>query len=429
MTNPARNSLTRFLRPALVAVGVATALAACSDALGPIDLIEQLPRDLTVIETEVIEHSNAFGLELLREVVAEDERANIVLSPFSASMALGMTLNGANGNTFDAMRSTLGFGSLDQAEINEAYRGLTELLTELDPTVRFDVANSIWANQDVAFHETFFDAVSAAFGAQTESRDFSDSATLDAINDWVDSNTDGKIDTILDGLDPSLVMLLVNAIYFEGAWTDEFDPDDTARRDFQRADGTTVQVDMMSIGDIELPLGGGIDFSAAELPYGGEAFSMLLVMPADVRDFTATLDEAKWNEIVSSLNVVEIDQLSLPKFELSYDTYLNDALREMGMDVAFRPGADFTRLSPIGDQLCIDFVRQKTFIEVDERGTRAAAATAVGIGPVSFTGFIADRPFIFAIRERLTDTILFMGIVGDPTAEDPGPEPFMGTCG
>jgi len=162
----------------------------------------------------------------------------------------------------------------------------------------------------VAFHQAFFDAVSAAFGAQTESRDFSDGATLEAINNWVDSNTNGKIERILEELDPGLVMLLINAIYFEGAWTEEFDPDDTARRDFFREDGTTVEVDMMSISDIEVGLGGGVDFSAAELPYGGEAFSMLLVMPEDARDFATTLDQAKWDEIVSSLNPIEVDQLS-----------------------------------------------------------------------------------------------------------------------
>lgn len=404
-------------------------LAACSDALGPIDLIDQLPRELTVVEAEVIAKSNAFGIELLREVIDDDNRENVVLSPFSASMALGMTLNGTDGTTFDAMRSTLGFAGLSRSEINEAYRSLTELLTTLDPSVRFDVANSIWANEDVDFHQSFFDTVAEAFAARTESRDFADGATVEAINDWVDESTDGKIDSIVEQLDPALVMLLVNAIYFEGAWTTQFDPDDTSRRDFFLDDESTVQVDMMSATDVEVGVGGGSDFAAAELPYGGEAFSMLLVVPDDARAFVATLDEAKWNSIVGSLDPTTLDQLSLPKFELSYDTYLNDALREMGMDVAFRPGADFTRMSPIGDQLCIDFVRQKTFIEVDEAGTKAAAVTGVGVGVTSFNGFVVDRPFLFAIRERLSGTILFTGLVGDPTAEDPGPEPYSSSCG
>lgn len=417
----------------LTAVGaLPLLLVSCSDALGPDgggEPITTLPRELTVVEAELIEQSNAFGLDLFGEVVARDARPNIVLSPFSASMALGMTLNGAAAGTFDAMRTTLGFEGLEQDEINAAYRALIDLLTQLDPAVRFDVANSIWANKDVAFHQAFFDAVREAFDASTESRDFASAATLAAINAWVSDNTDGLIDTILDTLDPGLVMLLINAIYFEGTWTYEFDPDDTARAPFTRADGSRVDVDMMSMRNVELPLGGGQDYAAVELPYGGEAFSMLVVVPhGDARAFVAGLDARAWSDIVAGLGRSEVDLVSLPKFELSFDAYLNDALEDMGMGVAFRPGADFTRLSPIGDQLCIDFVRQKTFIDVDERGTKAAAATAVGVGTVSFTGLIVDRPFVFAIRERLSGTVIFVGLVGDPSAHDPGPEPFASEC-
>lgn len=419
-------------RTILSGVALATVLSAgCGeDLLGPGELIDELPRELTVLETQLIERSNAFGLELLAEVVADDDRANVVLSPLSASMALGMTLNGAEGTTFEAMRSTLGFADMTQAEINEAYSSLVTLLTELDPVVRFDIANAIWANDDVHIDDDFLEAVRDAFGAQTESRDFSAPGTLEDINQWVSDQTDGEIDSILDALDPALVMLLVNAIYFDGSWTHQFDPADTQDASFTTEDGSTVTVEMMSIANTEFPLGGGIDYAAAELPYGGEAFSMLVAVPNDdPRDFAASLDEAKWNEIVGSLSPIEVDALSIPKFELSYDAYLNDALRAMGMDIAFQPGADFTGLSPIGNQLCIDFVRQKTFIEVDERGTRAAAVTGVGIGPTSFLGLIVDRPFVFAIRERLSGTIVFTGFVSDPTAEDPGPEPFEKTCG
>lgn len=417
-------------RALTLGLGAALTLAACGDdILGPGDPILELPRELTVLETAMIEESNAFGLELLGQVVSEDSRPNIVLSPLSASMALGMTMNGTDGTTFDAMRSTLGFGDLSQSEINEAYAGLIELLTTLDPAVEFNIANSIWANEDVEILQSFLSAVRDAFGAQTESRDFADAATLQAINDWVDDNTDGAIESILDSLDPQLVMLLINAIYFDGAWTNEFDSDDTTTRSFQREDASLVNVEMMSIADVEFPLGFGTDFAAVELPYGGGAFSMLVVVPADEpREFAASLDQAKWSQILESLSPVEVDGISIPKFELSYDTYLNDALREMGMDVAFQPGADFTRLSPIGNQLCIDFVRQKTFIQVDERGTKAAAVTAVGIGPTSFIGLSADRPFVFAIRERFSGTILFTGFITDPTATDPGPEPYEKTC-
>ena len=418
------------MRSSLLAA--ALVCAACSDAVGPgVEQITELPRALTTSEQAVIAASNVFGLDLAARVAAADTRPNVVLSPLSASMALGMTLNGADGATFDAMRGALGFGSLTQAEINASYRGLIDLLTDLDPNVRFEIANAIWANEGVPFHQAFFDAVAAAFDASSESRDFADPATLAAINAWVEDHTDGLIDTIVEQLDPALVMLLVNAIYFDGAWTTQFDPQDTRTQLFTRENASTVNVDMMSLTDVEVPVGFGATYAAVELPYGGQAFSMVLVLPhsgTSARDFLATLDAGAWDALTAGLAPRNFDLLSMPKFTLTYDAFLNDALQAMGMDPAFKPGADFTRMSPIGDQLCIDFVRQKTFIEVDERGTRAAAVTAVGVGVVSFSGFVVDRPFVFAIRERLSGTILFIGVVGDPTAQDPGPESFTSDC-
>ena len=302
----------------------------------------------------------------------------------------------------------------------------------LDPEVRFDIANAIWARQGVPFHDAFFAAVGAAFDARVESRDFGDPATVAAINAWVEERTGGLIESIVDQLDPALVMLLVNAIYFDGAWTTRFDPADTRRQPFTRPDDSTVQVDMMTLNDVEVPVGGGEGFAAVELPYGGEAFSLIVAVPeggGSARDLAASLDEAAWDAMTETLAVRELAVLGLPKFTLTYDAFLNDALRAMGMDVAFRPGADFTRMSPLGDQMCISFVRQKSFIEVDERGTRAAAVTAVGVGVTSLPpSMIVDRPFVFAIRERLSGTILFVGLVEDPTATGPGPEPVASDC-
>lgn len=418
-----RHRVFRALAPAL-------ALVACGDPTGPgAEPITELPRALTVQEQAVIRQGNAFGLELVREMVRRDERPNVVLSPLSASMALGMTLNGAAGTTFDAMRSTLGFGALGQEEINEAYRTLMELLTDLDPQVRFDIANSVWTNRDVPFHDAFTQAVRAAFDARVESRDFADPATLSAINGWVSDSTEGLIERILDGLDPEMAAILINAIYFDGAWTTQFDPDDTRPHDFRPADGSTVRVDMMNLDAVKVPMGGGPDYQAVELPYGGGAFGMVVVVPSgDARAFAADLDEARWESILGGLQVREADQISIPRLTIAFDGYLNEPLKAMGMGEAFHPGADFSRMSPIGDRLCIDFVRQKTFIEVDERGTKAAAVTAVGIRPTSFNGLIADRPFLFAIRERLSGTLLFVGVVGDPTHEDSGPDDLASTC-
>lgn len=433
--------MTTPRRACLVSVCIALALAACgsggADDAGPGPRqpaqakLTELPRPLDASEAAVIEASNGFGLELAARVAAADRRANVTLSPLSASLALGMALNGANGATYDAMRATLGLDTLSQEQINAAYRNLLELLDDLDPDVRLEIANAIWANDAVPFHAAFLQTVSAAFDAQAESRPFDDPATLAAVNTWVETRTNGTIDSIVDALDPALVMLLVNAIYFEGRWTTEFDPEDTRRQPFMREDGSSVEVDMMSLSNIEVARTAGPSYAAVELPYGGEAFSMVIVLPSSgtsARDWLAQLDTDGWAALTAGLTPDRLDLLSVPRFLLTHDSYLNAALQAMGMEPAFRPGADFTRLSPVGEQLCLDYVRQKTFVEVDERGTRAAAATAVGIGVVSFTGFVADRPFVFVIRERLSGTVLFVGLVGDPTAEDPGPDQLASEC-
>jgi serine protease inhibitor len=405
----------------------------CSDGVGPgVEPITELPRPLTSAELSVIGASNHFGAELLRRVVAGDSRDNVVISPLSASMALGMTLNGAASTTFAGMATALGFGGLTQEEINDSYRGLIDLLTDLDPTVTFEIANAIWANEGFLFRDSFFQAVSTAFDARAETRDFGDPATVSAINDWVDGRTHGLIDSIVDALDPALVMLLVNAIYYEAEWTLRFDPAETRPAPFTRDDGTAVTVDMMRLDDPEVRSSRGPEYMAVELPYGGGPFTMLVIVPTGpltARELVADLDAGAWGTLVGGLADANPAWVAIPKFTLTYDGFLNEALKDMGMAEAFGPGADFTNLSPLGDQLCISYVRQKTYVELYERGTRAAAVTSVGVGVTSApSGFTADRPFVFAIRERLSGSILFAGLVGDPTAADEGPE-SQSDCG
>lgn len=422
--------------PERASVALMLVLAACSEAAGPGPLVEpitELPRALTESEVALISAGNSFGFDLVGRAVASDARPNVILSPFSASMALGMTLNGAAGTTFDAMRDALAFDSLTQDEINASYRALIDLLTDLDPRVRFEIANGIWAREGVPFHQSFFDAVAAAFDARAEARDFDDPATLDAINRWVEDRTNGYIDGVVEQLDPSLVMLLVNAIYFEGEWSNQFDPRDTEPRPFTTERRGTVPVDMMFRRDVTVHRGWGAGFSAIDLPYGGGAYSMVVLLPTEgttAREMLGALDADTWAALTASFVPSQLVMLGLPKFTLAFDTYLNDALKGMGMEIAFRPGADFTRLSPLGDEMCISFVRQKSYVEVDERGTRAAAVTAVGIGTVSalIDSFVVDRPFVFAIRERLSGTILFLGHVGDPAYEDSGEGELRADC-
>lgn len=429
--------MTASIRIATSILIAAATLAACSsdggggEAAQGGEPVTDLPRALTTHEAAVVDASVGFGLELAARVASLDPRVNVVLSPLSASMALAMTMNGAGGATFDAMRSALGFGTLTQEQINTAYRDLIDLLSGLDPNVRLEIANAVWANEDVPFREAFLEAVTGSFGARAESLSFADPETPVAINEWAAEHTNGRIEQIVDVLDPSLVMLLVNAVYFEGAWTTQFDPADTRPGAFLREDGSEVEVDMMSAGNMEVLRARGASYTAVELPYGDEAFAMVIVLPdvgVGVREVLAGLDADEWAAILEALEPDRLNLLSIPKFTLSFDAYLNDALKTMGMERAFGPDADFSRMSPLGQQMCIDFVRQKALIEVDEQGTRAAAATSAGVGIVSFNGFVADRPFVFVIRERRSGAVLFVGLVGDPAGEDPGPQPLVSDC-
>ncbi|MEX0843147.1 MAG: serpin family protein [Gemmatimonadota bacterium] len=376
------------------------------------DPIFQLPRDLTPAELQVIESSNEFGFDLLREVAEGNRAATVFLSPFSASMALGMTLNGADGATFDAMRETLRFGDLEEEEINSSYAGLLELLGDLDPEVETTVANAIWHRQGTTLREDFRDRVEETFGARIEDLDFSAPDAADIINDWVSGATGGRIDKMVTPPIPgNVVAYLMNAIYFKAGWTVPFDPELTSSAPFRLKDGSTENVEMM-MRDDTIPYFGTDRYDAVDLPYGGQAYSMTVVVPregVDVHDLVEELDAEGWGALTAGFTTIRI-QLSLPRFEIEWEGALNDALVAMGMGPAFGPGANFSRMFE-GTGAWIDEVKQKSFVRVDEEGTEAAAVTSVVMVESAPPQVRADRPFLFVIRERLSDTILFMGLI------------------
>lgn len=413
------------LRQCGVVLGLACAalLTGCALFTGPAEesaRIESLPRALTVSEREVIARSNTFAFGLLREVYRRETEPNVFLSPLSASMALGMTLNGAATATFDSMRATLGFQGLTQAEINRSYRDLTNLLLKLDPKVELRIANSIWARKGEPFLPSFFDAVTAWFGAEARELDFASPGALAAINGWASDHTHGRVPQVLERIDPNHIMFLLNAVYFNGKWTAQFDAAKTVSSPFRLADGGTVQVPTMH-GKLPVALAERPGVILGELPYGGQGFVATIVLPAEgrsLKDLVESLDAAKWAEWLSALpagdyrDVAAVD-VALPKLELKYEERLNDALTALGMGIAFRPGADFSRMTSGG--AWIDFVKQNTFLKLDEQGTEAAAVTVVAmIKSAVPPGLVVDRPFLLAIRERLSGTILFLGAIGDP---------------
>jgi serine protease inhibitor len=400
--------------------------AACADSplgLGGAapDSLEVLPRALSEDEQHAIASSNRFAFDLFRSINTRFADTNVFISPLSASFALGMTLNGAEGETFQGMTDALRILESDRSRINAAYRDLIDLLLNLDPSVDMRIANAIWYRNGFPFHQSFLDTVAHYFDARVAGLDFDDPATVTRINAWADTATAGKIPEVLDDIGGEIVMLLMNAIYFKGSWRSQFDPANTHTASFATERGTSYSARMMHLETQDIALATLNGVQAVDLPYGRAAFTMTAILPpagTDVDVFVESLNQPRWEAIIGALHQAKAD-VYLPKFTMKWKDVLNSDLISMGMESAFCEGcADFTRMSPLGDQLFIDFVQQNTFVNVNEEGTEAAAVTTVGIGVTSLPPSIRfDRPFVFVIRERLTGTILFMGKVAVPISE------------
>jgi serine protease inhibitor len=397
---------------------------ACGGNENVLEPILELPRQLSAAEQEVIRNTNAFGFDLFARVHAVESGPNVFLSPLSASMALGMLANGAAGDTWEGMRDALRFQDLSAQQINESYRGLMDLLLDLDSRVTVQIGNSVWSRQGVPFEQTFMTTVSDYFDAEARELDFDDPSTLDIINGWASDATNGRIDRVLDEIRPDHIMFLLNAIYFKGKWERQFNPADTRQAPFTREDGSQVSVPMMSLREpVSVPFAYTPDYQAIELAYGGKAYAMVIVLPAPggtLSSVVQSLDAQAWNGLVDRLDSASV-QVQIPRFRLKYEELLNQPLMDMGMGEAFGRRADFTPLTPLArdNTVCINFVKQNTFVEMNEEGTEAAAVTSVGVSVTSAPpSFTVDRPFLFVIRERLSGTILFMGAIGDPTREE-----------
>jgi serpin B len=410
-------------RPLSLLPLAAPALVACGD-LGPAP-ISELPRPLTVAEESLVEADNRFAFKLFREVNAQDtSEGNIFISPLSVGMALGMTYNGAAGTTRDAMQQTLELQGMTLQEVNEAYRSLIDLLRTLDPRVEFTLANSIWHREEIEIVPDFLDRNQQYFDAQVTGLDFADPTATNTINAWVNEQTRGKIrEIVAPPIDPLTIMFLINAIYFKGDWTRQFDRDRTHDAAFQLADGGETTVQMMT-HDGEVPLQVVFDTDAlvtvADLSYGGQAYSMTIVMPweaSGIEGLVEDLDQSRWSGWIAALDSTAM-LVSLPKFTLEYEMTLKDVLKALGMEEAFTENADFTNLYRGLGRAFISDVKHKTFVDVNEEGTEAAAVTSVEVGVTSAPPSIyVDRPFVFVIRERYSGTILFMGKMLDPSSE------------
>ena len=308
------------------------------------------PRALTQAEQQIVGAYNASGFKLLKEIIKEAPAdTNVFVSPLSVSLALGMTLNGARGTSEEAMKSTLEFPDMEMQKINECYQALMELLPGLDPEVKFEIANSIWYRLGEPIREEFLNTCGTYFDAEVNELDFSLPEAASIINGWVEEKTYGKIKEIVeDPIRGVVVMFLINAIYFKGTWTFEFDPDLTEDVSFRLPDGSVAACRMMARPDpeelSEFEYFENDDIQAIDLPYADGWYSMTVILPkegVDLNALIAGIDQETWDGWMSSFETRE-GQLQMPKFETEYDIELKDALTALGMGIAFNPGeADF----------------------------------------------------------------------------------------
>ncbi|MBN1926155.1 MAG: serpin family protein [Prolixibacteraceae bacterium] len=389
------------------------------------DDVQSKKIDVTLKSQKIVEADNEFGLDIFKRIYENEEQTNFMISPLSISMALSMAYNGAETETKTEMAEALGIDEFTRDEINETYRSLIDALTTVDPKVAMEIANSIWYSDRYHVEQSFLDVNSTHYDAEVNEADFSDPGTVGEINQWVSNKTHEKIPEIINDISPEMVLFLINAIYFNGTWSQEFNPESTQELSFEISEGNYVQVDMMGRIDTLDYLKNDI-FSAIKLPYGDGNFNMMVLLPdrnnsvEEVINLFSAENWEKWNNDFSETENIDI---RLPKFKIEYEKTLNDFLKAMGMKLAFTAMADFSGINPARD-LFISFVKHKTFIEVDEEGTEAAAVTIIGFentsagpsGPQKIY-FHCDRPFLFAITERDTGAILFLGKVGNPALE------------
>ena len=385
------------------------------------EITEPLKIDLRGAEAQMVVSDQAFAFDFFANVFDEerkDKDENFMVSPISLRMALAMTWNGSDGETKQAMQNTLGLGDWSDDEVNNYFKKLKDAFVKTDPSTQLSIANSIWTNKNIEILSDFISLNQSYYNATVEAVDFANPATVGKINQWAANNTNGLIKEVIENTNPNDLMYLLNALYFKGIWTSEFEVKNTSKMNFTTNNGTNTMVDMMQ-QEARFNYTADETLQLVELPYGNKAFSMMMLLPKEGQKLTdvtlALKNEGYWNNLKSKMSNKKVD-LFLPKFKTEHSKKLNDVLTDMGMGVAFdADNANFSRMS--SRDAFISLVKQDTYIATDEVGTEAAAVTTVGITVTSLPApdekivFKADRPFMYIIQEKSTGSVLFMGAV------------------
>lgn len=393
----------------VIIFAVASVLISCNDSTPPEHSNPPNLRTLSAAEAKVASSGNEFAFNLYREV-QDTEPSNTFISPLSVGYALGMALNGATAETRQSILNTIDFGDLTADEVNIAYRDLTSLLLSMDNQTKISIANSVWNHDDFTVKNSFSNIITQYYDGTVQALNFRAPETRNTINQWVEDKTNGKIKDLLGEISPDEVMFLINAIYFKSNWSYQFDKSKTHKAPFTKLNGSSTEVDMMFSKGVSLSRYHHEDFMLIDIPYGNEQFRMTLLVPSSSKNFSEVLSSIsadnleQWLEQSDSLTC----ELEIPKFKMTWKDDLKGPLGEMGMLMHGFP--DFFEEEP---SLAISRVIHQSFIEVNEEGSEAAAATAIGVeltsAPPTPQRITVDRPFLFLIRENHSGVVLFMG--------------------
>lgn len=395
----------------ILSLGLILVISSCSD--DSTQTPDPLVREFSVNETEIASSANNFTFDLMAKVEELNPNDNFFISSFSVSTALSMVMNGTNETTQQEFIQTLDLDGMSPEAINEAYKSLVEYIYGLDPSVTLNVANSNWYTDELTIRSDFATTLETYYDAEVFERDFSNPATLEELNGWVENETNGKIKDILNQINPDDVMFLINAIYFKANWTNPFDPNETNDSPFLLSNNQTVNVPTM-LGEVKhwTVYDNTLKSQIIEIPYGNENYAFTIVMPddpSDIDDLISRIDARSLNSVLAD-SVTQVREFYLPKFQLEFKADLIDILVEMGM-----PLRGLDNLFDEDVPLQISKVIHQSVLEVNEEGSEAAAATVVGVeltmAPPSTR---IDQPFVFFIRERNSGTILFSGKLLDP---------------
>jgi len=377
-------------------------------------------QEIGAMEAYLGQSGRNFAISLFKTIEKAEPNKNIIISPASASITIAMTYSGGSRDTRASIADTLGFGTMTEKDILQSHAILLRELQKGDSDVTLTTANALWLKEGLRFKKDFVQDATGHFGAKTAVLDFGDPKSPEVINKWAQKATKGKIEKIVEKISGDIYLYVTNAVYFKGGWKYPFEKEKTQISPFHLSNGLVTDTQMMYRKG-PYPYLQGAGFQAISLPYGEGRFRMIIFLPADhngLAQFIKRFTPENFYTWTSEMNTQRV-QIGLPRFELENGVDLAPSLRSLGLDLAFEgENGGFEGITETAERIYISSAIQKTYIEVNEEGTEAAAVTKIGIGPTSVNPdefqMIVDRPFLFAIHEEKTDTLLFLGAVYEP---------------